>query len=469
VPVIDPSGFQISIRIVTTDGDVYPLWMSPGSPGAHTADTLAIVDAALGLDGDTLIAGLPCVESVDIEVSLGMNSKVTVSLATPFDIGMGVLASPLLRIGNVIECQVGYPRIGRFVPWISSMSQRPDVRITPDEGLSVTLNGEGGAFIALRGSRSAEYTNRSYLDIIESILDRPGYEHIDLEPPSILRSDHPLLERRPSVSQQNQSDWFFIQHLVRSADCDAWMEPSRLTEGRQTLKILTRDSLTGAVPRYGFVMRGNPDFDVYFPILEFETSAEGTWLPGDATSVRIGGVSPDDLTATTVVVRREDDTTTATGESVAVPGGTTVEDTSVRVAHDPTDDTVGTHLYVSERDPRRPLIAARSHLSESAIRGGGIQVTITTIGIPDLFPGVTVTIIGTGVFDGVYGVQKVTHRVSAEEWTMTLELLNNATSARMMSSVISFSPAVVNTSTPPEPSGDAVGGGAVEVDPVEEG
>lgn len=466
MPALDPSGFQIAVRVVTPDRQTFHLWFSEGA--SQTAETLATVDSALGIDGPAFLDGLPCVESVEIETALGLNSKITVSLATPYDIGLRVLESRLLQIGNVIECQIGYPRLGRFMPWVSAMSSKPDVRITPDEGLTATLNGEGGAFIALRGSRSVEYQNKSYVDIVREILSQDGYAHMTFDPPAATGSEDELYRVRERVSQQNQSDWFFIQYMLRSANCDAWIEPSREREGQQVLRCVRRREILGATPRFGFVMRGRVDFETYFPMFEFESPSEGIWMPGAATSVRTGGVNPDDLSVTELIGRREESTVPATGEAAGGESGGRVEDTDVRLAHPTDGPTAGEHIYVSERDPRGQLAVIEAHQTEAAARGGGIHATITSFGIPDLFPGELVSIHNLGIFDAVYLAHKVTHRTAPGDWTMTLELLNNATSQTMLASLLSFTPQRVNDATPPEPLGDAEGGGQ-EVEPVAEG
>lgn len=491
MPVLDPSGFQMAVRIVTTDHSVYPLWMA--SDSNETTSTLSTVDAALGLE-TSVLAGLPCVESVDIEIGLGANSKLTISMATPFDIGLDILSSPIMRIGNVIECQVGYPRIGRFLPWISAIAARPDIRISADEGFSATLNGEGGGFIALRSTRTTEYQNVSYVSAIRTLLSNDGYENVDLVVPDSTGESDPLYVTRERLSQSAQSDWFFVQYLTRAANCDAWMEPSTLREGRQTLRVVRREDSLGNTPRFTFLMRGNADFDVYFPIFEFETQAEGVWLPGAATSVRVGELNPANGSVTDLVFLRSQPSISrqeaplsaesealiqqstvstvvqvpSTGPSVVAPGGSTVNDTSTRAAVTPQGDTSGDHVYVSERDPRTAAQVATAHLTESALRGGGIRATLTTIGIPDLFPGQMVGVAGMGVFDGLYLVTKVSHRLSESDWTMSLDLINNATETSMLSRVISGFTPRQNSSTSPEPAGDAVGSGSITVDPVRE-
>ena len=287
--------------------------------------------------------------------------------------------------------------------------------------------------------------------------------------PDSTGADDPLYLARERLSQSAQSDWFFIQYIVRAANCDAWLEPSSSSEGRQTLRVLRRETVLGSTPLFSFVMRGNADFEVYFPIFEFETQAEGVWLPGSATTIRTGELNPTTGSVTDLITSRDESTVPSAGPVVVAPGGAVVEDTAVRAAVAAEGDTAGEHIYVSERDPRTAVEVATAHLTESALRGGGIQATITTIGIPDLFPGTMVGVLGVGVFNGLYLVQKVTHRLSAEEWTMTLELINNATETAMLSDILrGFTPRH-SDATSPEPAGDAVGGGTVTVDAVPEG
>lgn len=451
MPVLDPSGFQMS-AVIVSGGTRYPLWLTPqgDNPG----------------DISELTNGLPIVESVDIETGLGLNSKVTLNIAADFEVGMRILESGLLRIGNVLEVQIGYPRLGRFTPWISSILAQPSVRITPEEGLTATLNGEGGAFAALRGTRSAQYQNTTYADIIRQLAEGPDYRFI-VQLPEQSGSDDPLYRQRASVSQSNQSDWFFVQSLVRGSNCDAWIEPSRDEAGRQVLFVRRRAEAFGDSPRFTFVMRGRTDFDTTFPILEWESNAEGTWLPGAATSVRTTAVNPDDLEATDLIATPQTTDVPATGEAVPSDGGTRIEDTEVRLTPQRDDETAGEFLYTGDRDPRLGQEQIESHRTEASIRGG-VQADATTIGIPDIFPGELIGVANFAMFDGLYLLEKITHRCAPGEWTMTLHLINNATSTSFLIEALSGFPARTNDETAPLPEGDATGGG-VEVEPEQAG
>ena len=124
---LDPSGFQISVEVIIADtGERFPLWMRPGESGVP--ETVRQVDRALGLTGSTPIGDLPIVESVDITISRGLVMGVTIAIAAPFQLGLDLLETNLFVIGNTYEVRIGYPRLGRFLPWISSRGEGSAVR-----------------------------------------------------------------------------------------------------------------------------------------------------------------------------------------------------------------------------------------------------------------------------------------------------------------------------------------------------
>jgi len=55
-----------------------------------------------------------------------------------------------------------------------------------------------------------------------------------------------------------------------------------------------------------------------------------------------------------------------------------------------------------------------------------INLTITSYGIPDLFPNRTVRVENVGVFSGNYGIDGITHSASESGWNMSIKLIANA-------------------------------------------
>lgn len=451
--VLDPSGFQISVAIVDANGIRIPLWMRNGaSPSANQliTEALTTLDNSLGLSGgggtadglDLTKYDLPIVESVSLELSLGLVAKTTINVAAPYELGLKLMESALFKTGNVYEVQLSYPRLGRQTPWFSSTAQKPSIRINADEGLTGTLNGDGGGIASARAlQKGGSWEGKSYREIIEEIAERHGWivkfkEASDIIGQALeslaavgigggggLTAD-PLEQTRGKVSQGLLKDWFFVQKLARSAKCDAFMAPDQ-EEHKNVLYIKKRKDVLSEPPRYKFMMRGNVDFMTVFPMLEFETEAEGAWLPGAAIKATSSDIDP--LLKIPLNVEATAETTDeATLGDGGVPDSAekNIEGVKVQLANTGGDDRTGEHVPASARDPRTPQEIVQAHRDESAFRGG-INANISSFGIPDLFPGSVVELAGVGIFNSNYWIQSLAHNASGSEWLMTMKLVNN--------------------------------------------
>jgi len=267
VTVLDPSGFQIAV-IVRSGGESYPLWIG----GAEGNGGRSIFRGE-----DVPFQDLPIVESVQVDIGMGLIGKVNVELSATYDLGIQLLNSSLFAIGSVIDIQIGYPRIGRFLPWFSTMASKPSININADDGLTATLNGEGGAFAAAR-SMSSETFSGSYESIIRAIANQESNKW-NLDIPERSGSEDPLYVDRGSVSQGNRTDWMFVQYMARMANYDAFIMPDPGIRGANLLRLVRREDAMEGKPRYTFIARGQCDFINTFPVFEFESSAEGVWLP----------------------------------------------------------------------------------------------------------------------------------------------------------------------------------------------
>ena len=450
---LDPSGFQINAVIKTTDGGSVNLWMNTNKDGVDDS-TVSLPSSVGGLSGmgggseslaDLSGMDLPYLESVDVEITLGLSARITASVAAPFDIGLMLLDTSLFQVGNFIEVQIGYPRLGRFTPWVSAMMSKPSIRINGDEGLTVTINGDGGSFASLRGVSSEVFSGKSYRDIIQTIAERHKWGVVFPES----GSETPLNKTREAVSQENQSDWFFIQKLARASACDVFLGPD--DDGKRTLFVLQRKDALRQQPGYRFLMRGSPDFDKSFPILNFESEAEGVWLPGAAISTRSSDLDPDTGALIDELFTAETTQEPSLGDT-GVPGDTavTVEGEQAQLSASGGDSQrSGVHLPTSARDPRGIEDLAQAHRDESAIRGG-INASISSYGIPELFPGDVVEVLGLGIFNSNYYVHRLTWSANVSEFTMRLMCINNATASGIVDNVFLNPPTSSNTEQVPE-------------------
>ncbi len=463
-PPLDPSGFQISVVVVlASTGMRVPLWMNAGN-----WDHLTTSGSVTGDASKKAVADLPIVESVEITTSLALASTVSINIAAPYDLGILLMEGDLFRIGNKYEVQLGYPRIGRFTPWISAQAAKPSITINADEGLTATLNGTGGTFAALRGSSSGIW-HTTYRDIITEIAGR-SYNDWELDLPEV-QSNDPFDEYRESVSQGNYNEWFFIQRIVRSSNCDAFLRPSLRDEGRTALVIRRRQEAFEQDPRFAFVMRGRVDFETTFPLFEFSSEMEGVWLPGANAGVQASDIHPDSGSIPTASAGPQTSSVPATEEAQAGSGTAQVGSTPSALHPDQEpEEAAGERMVVSARDPRTPGDVVSSRYEEARIRGA-ITATGSSFGIPELFPGDLVSLRNLGIFEGRYLVNAMTHRAGPGEWTMEMTLLSNAVRTTALAEHFQLAPASVNTREAPvvsDGSSTSTGGGIpVDASPEE--
>jgi hypothetical protein len=415
LPVLDPSGFQIAVVVKRNDVR-FPLWVG----GARRDDVSLFLDPAADFPD------IPIVESVSIDIGRGNIGKVNVEIAAPYDLGLALLESRLFTIGSVIEVQVGYPKLSRFIPWFSAMQAKPSVNLSQEEGLTATLNGEAGGFSAMRNG-SSETFNGSYADIIQTIADQESNRWSVSLPPRTGDQNDPLYLQREGVSQSNSPDWFFILRICRLANCDAYIDQDPNNPGRNRVVVLRRRDGMDGPARFTFVSRGRADFIDTFPLLEFQSTAERVWLPREAGEIRASDIDPDTGALIDVTVSpNQSETPRAPGDAGAGPGERTIDGTTVALeASRRTESGTGERLAPSARASATPEEVASSR-SEEGQQSAGLNAEMSSFGIPELVPGEIVRIAGAGVFNGNYGVESVSHSVSAEEWTMNVRLLSNS-------------------------------------------
>lgn len=463
-PPLDPSGFQIAVNVVVAgSGRRVSLWMG----GARGLDPdrgfdLATVETRGGLDD------LPVVESVEITMARSLVSQVTINVAAPFESGIRLLEGDLFRIGNMYEVQLGYPRLGRFLPWISAIAIKPSLTISPDEGLTATLNGSGGGFAALRGSFSTSYTG-SFRSILTEIAQQP-WNNWELDFPEQQAND-PFDEDRGMISQGNRSEWFFLQQIVRTANCDAYLRPSTSEQGKFALVVRRRQESFEADPRLTFIMRGRVDFQSFFPLFDFSSEAEGVWLPRAGVGTVSNDIDPDTGEVVAAEGGPQTSAVPATEQTQAGAGTATVGSGQSALHPDQdSDEVTGERMTVSSRDPRTPTQVVQSRFEEARIQGA-INATASSFGIPELFPGDLVRLLGLGIFEGRYMIDSMTHRAGPGEWTMEMRLLSNALQTGALAEHLQVTPTAINTREPAElsdGSDDATSGATIPVDATPE-
>ena len=454
-PVLDPSGFMLSVVVIGGDGTRYPLW----TKGASTEE-----DRSLFRNEKTQFQDLPIVQSVSVDLNRGLNGSVSVELAAPFDLGLELINSDIFVIGNGIEVRIGYPRLGRFLPWFRTMAVKPDLTIDGSEGITATLNGQGGAFAAQRAEASRPFTGSYYNAMQEIARIHNWLLRVPADDPNVDLDNDPLYRDRGQFTQGNRSDWVFVQMLARQSLCEAFIAPD--PEGQRNTALVVRRVSEGQLgkPRYTFLLRGAPDFINSFPVFSFQTAAEGVWLPRGNGQVRTNDIDANNPSQGAEVTVNPDDVSRS-NESGVTDGQVELDGEESELITSPeTPEQAGERVPASARGTQTPTEVAQTHAIEEAMRGG-LNLTIETIGIPELFPGDVVSIGGAGIFDGNYGIDGVSHEASGDGWGMTLRLISNALNARAITDRLRREWQSFNREVAPETTSDADSGGQVDREP----
>jgi hypothetical protein len=478
---IDPSSFQISVVMeIRGEGVRVPLWTRDAG-GPSRSDAVAAITRSGGLGSgsgsgplsasDILSLDLPIVQSVTMELSLGLVGKINVDIAATYDLGLLLLDSPFFQIGNLVDVQIGYQRSQRYTHRMVGITSKPSIRISADEGMMATLNVEGGGFPALRGVSNRKFTGKSYKQIIIQMASELKWEVDGLDDilsditRADLIADDPLFAVRDEVGQENMTDWFFIRHICYLSGCHAYMGPTS-ESGKHKLFISRRRDAYAATPRYKFVSRGSTDFITTFPALEFETEAEFVWLPGGSVRTTTQSIDPQ-----TKKVEKHDASANTSPDTALGDGGsptsakTEINSTPVQLASADGAGRTGEYMVVSARDPRRPKDVVQAHRDELAVRGG-ITAKVTSFGIPELLPGELVQLEALGIFNGLYGINSLTHTANDTEWSMTMDLINNASASAIFEKYFVDPPASADkTNTKNVDESGAEGGGSSNVAP----
>lgn len=488
MPVIDPSGVQVSVEVITRGGTIYRLWVG-GAISGEGPDAESIFNNA-----DTEYQDLPIVTAVNIEMSMNYNATLTVEIGAPYDLGLELLNSELFTIGNSIAAQIGYPRIGMFLPRIATMAVKPSVSINPDDGLTATLNGQGGVFAALRGQTTRTVENISVRDMIQQVADLPhnrwvvrfpeqqrvGLENFEDFVAATLAGNPTdpndlLYSTRVSISQRNENDWAFVTRLCRQVGCRMTVRPVADEGGRTQLIIQRESDVAREDPVFTITSRGQIDMiapNGRFPLLSFESENDGMFLEPGSDRVTASDVDP--RTGDTVT-READQESVADDEPPAVPqsvgtGSRDGEEVNVSGTPDPADGGDGRVSAPITDTERSPAEAVRQETREQGARGRGINATVSTIGVPMAFPGDRLTLENIGLFSGNYEIIGMSHVAGEGEWTTSMRLLRRGGFDPLFIDEALRRPQDWNPSNQPVPDQpdigeDATSGGTTTIDP----
>jgi hypothetical protein len=447
---IDFFGVRLSGRIRqfpkghSANGRTVELWTQPQE--AHLSEFKA----------------LAFVSQVTVEHKMGDHVKLAMVLTPPYEDGLLLLQSELVRFGvGRLEIEFGYSTgttdTGGAVSFtqlpFSGFLQKPDVTIGKD--ISITLNAEGMGYqmnvvggtetknfpLDYTWAQAVEETLKKYvmedggsksLNISKLYADIPQ-EVKDVDPffsapaTSVDRAKGKSAAPVPEgvISKGPRNDWWFVRETIENFGYDliVFGNEVKIIEKTKYFETQMGDSKK---TRKKFLLRGNVDpTRNMFPILSFSSTQEGPWLsPG------VGKLLMHDWPdAKGTKDPSVNETHAGTVESGAGADGKLTKTVDV----DGAPDAVASGEVIQgganfPGDPNNPEDRKKAEANWKDLQmSDGIVGDFTTIGIPGLRPGEAVDVSGfeafgdlnteDALFNGVYGIQVVRHQVGVGGWT----------------------------------------------------
>lgn len=403
---------------------------------------------------------LAFVSQVTIDYVFGETAKLAMVLTPPYEDGLALLQSELVRFGvGRLEVEFGYSTGTSTGGGATSFSQlpfsgflqKPDVTIGKD--ISITLNawGTGSQMNVIGGTESKTFPNgttwaqavemtlRKYISedggapglVIDNLYSDISQEQKEIDdffatPAVTARQIKPDAPAPVGVITKGpRNDWWFVRETIENFGFDLVMVGN-------DIRIISKTSYFksefggDAGTRKQFMLRGNVDpTRNMFPILSFSSTQEGPWLSPGVGKLLMhdwpeakGKKDPD-----------VNETHAGTEESGAGAEGKVGK--AVEVGEEVDAVASGDVIQAGANFPGDPNNPEDRRKAAAAWKDmqmhDGIVGDFTTIGVPGLKPGEAVQVSGfekfgsadpdKALFNGVYGVQAVRHQVGVGGWT----------------------------------------------------
>ena len=439
---------------------------------------------------------LSYVQDVTVQIGLGLNSKVSLTLAPPLDEGLELIHSPLVNwASSELKVQIGYSTGDpnqRLSMEFGGLMMKPDVRLGPN--VSITLNALGVAYGMNLSSATSErtypagsspwdavkdtLTKHLNVDIVSDSQVFPDLTADQMNPLS--KNAHPFFkpvigkkaesstsatttrteDEKLPISKGPRNDWWFVRELVARYGLEIVIrDKSVVIRDPQKWKL--------GKPKYIFVLKGNINTDAetpVYPILDFNSPSAYVWLGEGSGGALISDVSPDKkqeveklLTTIKNPARDTGSQKAASRPSTLLTSGNFVAEGIKRLTEAVAISRTGQGAYDSSAGgPDAYQVFPGSpddHRVDQVIgelrnynNNRGIQAEVTSIGIPSILPADVVYLDGLAPeqtahdekkawFNGKYGVMMVEHNIGTAGMTTKFKAIKNFFPAGMVASV----------------------------------
>lgn len=229
------------------------------------------------------------------------------------------------------------------------------------------------------------------------------------------------------VHPGGMSDWAQINEVLREAGCWSFIGTDDL--GNPTIFVISRDKMLAGEPSRTFrffdfpegqLGHGDPAaFGGDFPILEINSPTMAVYLPGGSRGFRMQDIDDESRQFVQNIINDQSVAPGRSGQSAAesppsgeIPG---------------TDTNTGDGTTLVQGDPNDNRAVDMAKAEYAAWTGSmGINLDVTSIGIPTLLPGETVQVWGMGErLDHQYGVLTVKHTIGGNGFSTSWNGVSN--------------------------------------------
>ena len=422
---------------------------------------------------------LAYVQEISVELGMGLNSKVSLVLAPPFEEGLVLLNSPLIQWGvGRLNVSFGYStgsdaQLQSFT--FGGVLQKPDVKIGNDIVITLNALGIGYALKLAEGSVAEAFlATDTPADAVKKVLQAYKGIQIDNIYDEFPASDQnpktghpffkPVVQDGPegqedrSLERGPRNDWWFVWELVRAYGLELL-----IIDNTFIVKHSERWRGEGLIAKR-FRLRAGVDPTPQkgapiLPILSISSPTEAVWIASDVGRIVMKDIADDGQDRIAVVTaakhkaevlnklaveakREEQQGRSSKKQNEQARKFVAEQAEQNRAAKE--NFVWGTTkdnrfrfgpLHAAGNAPGNPETSLFAHAKGMLNRHAhmrGIHVDVQTIGIPDLRPGDLVKIDGfaagpykEGIFDGVYGVTEVKHQVGLGGFTTIFKAISD--------------------------------------------
>jgi len=469
---------------------------------------------------------LAFLSQIDVTLKLGEVAQIAMVLTPPFEEGLQLINSELIRQGTGrIEVNMSYTTgiddgrgLSNSVLPFSGFLQKPDVQVGQDIVITLIGLGAGYALTNAAGTDSEHFgPDKSVADVVQDIFSKyridngdsftldtsklysrikpqrsgPDGEYNVMDP----KKGDPFFRRPPVIQGQllkegekkkrgaddfgvtlirgPRNDWWLVRELLDDYGYDMVLEANKVFIVDKTewlADAFTRDPAN----RKKFLIRGNTDpTRNMYPALTYSSPTDGAWVgPGLG---RVVGKDYDDS-------KKEDSEVVADPEN---PGeAPTLSKEQSYYDPDNKDAGIAGPQDAAKNlpgDPNDPAYVRKMRAEwKQSLMDHGIKCQVESIGVPNLKPGDVVDITGFEpygenpadekyLFNGPYGVFEVRHSVGIGGWTTSFTGVMNVWPSEMGQATQGAAAGVSEQQPIPEADAVSGAGSATEtVSPVQE-